>query len=305
MPDANPRTVELVEVQTSDGLRLNGALHLPAESDPRHRIDAVLFLHGTGSNFYGARLTRGLTPAMLSWGSAVLAVNTRGHDLVSVASGTSGPRLQGAAYEMVGDCVNDIEAWLQWLGERGYTRVALVGHSLGAVKAVYAMAEQPTASVACMMAISPPRLSYAHFSASAQSGQFLAEYARADQLLAAGEGNSLIEVRFPLPYVITAAGYVDKYGPGERYNVLNLVDRLPCPTLFTYGTVELRQNVAFAGMPELLEARRGSESSPERVSPIEVAVVADADHVYSGVHAELAFRLERWLRGLSQGQSTD
>jgi hypothetical protein len=58
--------------------------------------------------------------------------------------------------------------------------------------------------------------------------------------------------------------------------------------LFTYGTVEVQQGIAFRGMPEELEARAAAGL------PLDVALIAGADHVYSGAHAELASRLTRW-----------
>ena len=63
-----------------------------------------------------------------------------------------------------------------------------------------------------------------------------------------------MEVKLPLPYVITAAGYVEKYGPDERYNYLRFLARVPCPTLITLGSLEVTNNMAFRGVPEALAA---------------------------------------------------
>ncbi len=99
-----------------------------------------------------------------------------------------------------------------------------------------------------------------------------------------------MDVRFPLPMLITAAGYVDKYGPDERYQVLTHAARLHCRTLFTFGSAEVAGNVAFSGMPEEIE-RLSRENAP-----LELATVAGADHFYSGCRSELIARIERWLR---------
>ena len=60
-------------------------------------------------------------------------------------------------------------------------------------------------------------------------------------------------VSFPLPYYVTAAGYVDRYGPEERYNVLGHLAAMRQPTLVTFGSAELA-NAAFAGLPEAIDA---------------------------------------------------
>jgi pimeloyl-ACP methyl ester carboxylesterase len=282
---------ELVEAAMSDGLRLHAALHAPAAgTNAATAFDAVLLVHGTGSNFYSSSLWAGLIPRMLDWGIAVLAVNTRGHDGISTARGLPDRRWQGSAYEIVDECRHDIAGWLRFLAARGYRRVALVGHSLGAVKAIYSQAAAADPLVAAIVAISPPRLSHTHFSQSPRGPAFLEEYAKAARLVDEGAGQTLLEVRFPLPYFVTAAGYVDKYGPAERYDVTRLVERIACPTLFTFGTVEVQQGMAFRGVPELLEDVRNQHQLD-----FDLAMIAGADHIYSGTHSELAARIKSWL----------
>jgi hypothetical protein len=90
--------------------------------------------------------------------------------------------------------------------------------------------------------------------------------------------------------LISAGSYVDKYGPGEQYDIVPLVPRLSCPTLFTYGQSELETGgVAFAGVPEAIRAA----TLPEQ--RIAVAVVPGADHNYTRCAAPLAEVLRDWL----------
>ncbi|HEX4148296.1 MAG TPA: alpha/beta fold hydrolase, partial [Pirellulales bacterium] len=205
------------------------------------------------------------------------------------ARGSPQQRFIGSAYERVHECLHDVAGWLAWLRDYGFERVVLVGHSLGAVKAIYSLAEASHPAVTAVAALSPPRLSYEHFAAGARGAGFAAEYARIAALVEAGQGEQLVEVRFPLPYIVTAAGYVDKYGPAARYDLLHLVGRVPCPLLLTYGTVEVQQGMAFRGVPEALAELPGYRQR------FEVALVAGADHIYAGCHGELAARVLGWL----------
>lgn len=289
--------VDLVQVLTADTVRLDGAWHLPAAdaiANRQGRCDAAVLVHGTGANFYGSSLLERLAGWLAEAGVAALRVNTRGHDLMSTAHATLGPRRQGAAYELVDDARYDLEAWVRHARERGHERVLLVGHSLGAMKSIYCLAhrEQPPGlePVCGLVAVSPPRLSYTRFATSSRASEFLADFSRADQLVRDGQGETLIPIRFPMPYQVSAQGYVDKYGPTERYNVLKLVDRLPCPALFTYGDQELRGNPAFEGLADELEAL-----DPQR-KRWRVDVLAGADHFYAGAQQDLWCRVERWLR---------
>jgi pimeloyl-ACP methyl ester carboxylesterase len=279
--------VDLVTVTTSDGVRLHGALEVPrSDAQPRTpSVDVWLCIHGTGSNFYAASTLSGLAPKLLSAGAAVLRANTRGHDIVCTGPSLAGRALLGAAFERVDEAPRDLRAWLELLGELDFRRVGLLGHSLGAIKAILTLAADDAPQVARLVAVSPPRLSYAHFCASPRADEFRRTFARAEALVAAGQGDELMFVNFPLAYHIAAAGYVDRYGPEERYNVLAHLPRVQCPTLVTYGSAELAASEAFGGMPEAIGGLG--------MAAMKVAVIAGADHIYTGCHDALAGAIAR------------
>jgi hypothetical protein len=83
---------------------------------------------------------------------------------------------------------------------------------------------------------------------------------------------------------------VDKYGPAERYDFVNLLDRLNCPALFVFGELELASSVAFFGLDEAVAL------APAGSSTRDVAKIAGANHFYVGVTAALAERVGLWLR---------
>lgn len=283
--------VDLVRVNTGDGVRLDGALRVPAAgAGGALPIDAAVLVHGTGGSFYSSTLLEAIATRLVELGAAALTINTRGHDLASVASAIDGPRRAGAAFEDVSRASEDLSAWLAFLRSRGYARLGLIGHSLGAVKAVYAQATAPDDAVACLAAISPPRLSCSYFLAGTKAEEFRRLLDEAQHHVQTGRGQTLMDVSFPLPMLISAAGYIDKYGSAERYHVLQHARQLACRTLFTFGTLEVAGNVAFAGMPAEIE--RLSAENPQ----LRLATIAGADHFYSGCRSELIAHLERWLR---------
>jgi pimeloyl-ACP methyl ester carboxylesterase len=202
---------------------------------------------------------------------------------------TKGGRRLGAAYELVDDCRHDVAAWLSWLQERAGPRVGLIGHSLGAVKCLYAAAHEPQLGLGAIVTISPPRLAYRAFCASADGPAFLQMFQRAAQLANAGQPAALLEVTLPLPMAITAAGYVEKYGPHERYDIARFGGSVPCPTLVTFGGQEVERNMAFHGVPDLLVEK-------DRHSRLGVVTIPGADHFYSQQRAQLLDCLESWLR---------
>ncbi len=280
--------VDLVQATTRDGVKLDGMLQMPAADAPRSwPVDGVCCVHGTGGNFYASTLFDALGERCLQQGCAVLRVNTRGHDGISNAVTARGGRRLGAAYEAVDDCRHDLAAWIELLKACVGPRVGLIGHSLGAVKCLYTLAHEPALDAACVVGISPPRLSYSWFCGNPEGANFLTTYHEADALLQAGRPGALLDVQLPLPYVITAAGYVEKYGPDERYNYLRFLAGVRCPSLITLGEIEVANNVAFRAAPQAIaELQRGS---------VTVATIPRADHFYSEVRAELLECIDQWL----------
>lgn len=287
--------VDLVQVVTQDGIRLHGALEPVGIDRPepkaerRTAVDVWLCLHGTGSNFYAASTLAALAPKLQAAGVSVLRANTRGHDLL--ATGPSSGRLQGAAFERIDEAPLDLAAWIQFLVERGFSRVGILGHSLGAVKAIYTLATSCPASVA-LVAVSPPRLSFSYFCQTPRAKRFRETFETASQLVAGGREDELLEIDFPLRYFVSARGFVDRYGPAERYNVLKLLDRVNVPTLVTYGSEEVN-DLAFRGMPDEVAALRSEQNQ------LQVAVIAGADHIYTACHDALAGRISGWLKRLA------
>ncbi len=287
---------ELVRTVTRDGLRLDGALFNSVEGtnskSPAPRVTAALLLHGVGGNFYSSSTFEPLIPKLQDAGITVLTVNTRGHDSVFSANLGNVRRRMGAAYETVDDCRLDVAAWVQFLKSRGHAAVALIGHSLGAIKAVYSQAHEKLPQVAAIVAASPPRLSYSAFINAPESSQFFESFSTAERMTADARGDDLFTGKFPFPLLITARGYIDKYGPAERYNILKFAHQVPCPALFVYGTKELDQGgIAFAGLPDALMSLPSADRR-------HVITIAGADHFYAGLAEQLADQIATWLTSL-------
>jgi pimeloyl-ACP methyl ester carboxylesterase len=120
---------EVVRLRSRDGLRLAGRW-LPCSGgagdwapDPH---EAILLLHGCSGS---------IVPDLVEYGpflrrtAGVLGLDFRGH-----GESDDGPTTFGLLE------VEDIAGTLDWLGERGISRVALVGTSMGGISAIAAVA---------------------------------------------------------------------------------------------------------------------------------------------------------------------
>ncbi|MGE5192142.1 MAG: alpha/beta hydrolase [Deltaproteobacteria bacterium] len=253
-------TIQLVRVETADGLFLEGALQRLAQTGPLP-VDAFLLLHGTGSNFYAPGVLETFAGQALAHGTAVLRINTRGHDGTCSIPGRKGSVKGGATFERVADCPLDVTAWINWLAVSGFARIVLVGHSMGGVKAIYSQAYSSHPSVRGIVGISPPRFAHERLLTGLHGETFREEFLRASELVARGQGDALLSVTQPLPFVATAAGYVEKYGPENRYDYVPLLPRVPCAALILIGSESIRTSAAFNGSPEAIATAAAGQAT--------------------------------------------
>ena len=282
--------VELCRTRTSDGLYLCGQLMLPGDAvQSALPVDAFLLVHGTASNFYARGVLETFAEQAVAAGAAVLRVNTRGHDQMAAIPCERGSVAGGAAYECIAECCFDLTAWLDLLVARGFSRIALVGHSMGAVKAIFSQARATHQSVRCVIGISPPRYSHERLTFGNGGEEFGEDFRRACQLVDDGRGSELISVRYPLPLMLTADGFLAKYGPHDDYDIVRHLPDVAWPTLIVLGTGSVAASSAFAGLPEEIE-RLSAEHSP-----LALQLVEGANTVYSTCEEVPFVRAAAWL----------
>jgi alpha-beta hydrolase superfamily lysophospholipase len=124
---------ELVEFQTTDKLMLPGLLYEPSQKTKK----AVIFLHGMSSSiFYQVKLMNTMAEALAKQDTAFLAFNNRGANLLQrlKKNGSDKSQITGMSYDLIKDCVKDIDGAVKYLTKFGYTELYLIGHSSGANK---------------------------------------------------------------------------------------------------------------------------------------------------------------------------
>jgi pimeloyl-ACP methyl ester carboxylesterase len=278
-------SVDLVRVETDDGIPLDGALRRPAANSPTQLgLDLVICHHGVGGKFYDPHFFDAVGDDLLRAGCSMLRVNSRGHDMAFAM-----PRGQlGSAFEIVDDCRHDWKAWLDFAERDGYRHVGLWGHSLGAVKTIYYLAQVPDPRVVCAIATSPPRFSYSMFLASDAGARFKQDFERATQLVQRGQGETIIEVSVPPSgRLFSARTYLDKYGPADRYDYFAGLPQVPVPLLLTLGSLE--DLMTFQTL-----AVRGP-SLHDELPHVTYAAIDGADHFYTTRTNELTATVRRWL----------
>jgi pimeloyl-ACP methyl ester carboxylesterase len=286
----------LVQTTTRDGIQLHGFLASPSSA---RRI--WILVHGVNSNFYSSSLLRELAAGLETDGSAILLVNTRGHDLLSFNTGGVPTRL-GSQVEHVSSCVYDLDAWSQFALDQGFERCSLLGHSLGALKCCLWAARNPH-RLEHVIAVSPPRLNTQILSDDPDRGEVFQKHLQdAKNYCESGKPEHVMKVRYPLPMWICATTYLEKYGSGSRYDYVELASQITIRCLWTFGEVEINTGSAnFRNADRVLA--EAIEGFPAVQNSHQVRVIANADHGYRGVRGQLLQAIERWL--VSQGNLLD
>lgn len=280
---------ELVYATASDDV-VNGGVLFTAQ--PVNRQVAVIWIHGWGVNFYSPTYTN-IGRALARGGLTALGVNTRMHDLGTVATRRGGKRVRGGGYWGIPSEQDlDIEAWIHLTERLGYSRVVLVGHSAGwaAVAAYQARTQDRRVGgiVLASGAVQPLKL-------PDQPGQL----AEARRLVQSGRVDDL--VRLPnrdFPSFISAGTLVDQADtPPQLLDFFGIarpdgaVTRLNCPLLAFFGT---RGDVGGQADLDLVDT---TASRLQLVNlRVETTMIDGADHMYTGEEAQVAETIANWVR---------
>ena len=138
--------------------------------------------------------------------------------------------------------------------------------------------------------VSPPRFCHQSFQDHPDAESFREDYRRCLELVDAGTGTDLIRVRQPLPLWLTAEGFLAKYGPEDRFDLVRHLPDVDCPVLVIVGRRTISSSPAFSSLPEDL-ANLGLPA--DRLS---IEIVDDADMEYSNDPAEPFRRTTDWLQ---------
>lgn len=166
------------------------------------------------------------------------------------------------------------------------------------MKAIYYLSAYPDLRVVCAVASSPPRQDYETYMgrSEAERAQYLGDYGPAKKAMEEGDPERLITTAYRRRTVFAAQTFVDKYGPGSRYDIFKHLPKASAPVLVTWGSTEpLPSNpgsVSFFQLPD--EAKR-LEAQHKHLS---FAEVAGADHFYTGKTDQLWDVAQKWYEGL-------
>jgi pimeloyl-ACP methyl ester carboxylesterase len=292
----------VLRFEATDGVTLSGLLYEPKR--PTKRV--ALYLHGTGgtSVFESAR-TNLLAPELTDAGMAFFPFNNRGAHVIRRLRTPSRNVSGGMAFEKIRDCVPDIDGAIRELRRRGYRDFYLIGHSTGANKiAVYDhwKKRNPVKAYVLLGGGDDTGLMYDQLGPR----RYASTLARARSMIHEGRGEELVPAALsPYPWMSWRSWY-DMANPDGDYNVFPFLEilrgvrlsRRPRfrhlhgirkPTLVLYGD---RDEYCYGDVSACVAVLADAVADQPN---IELAILEDANHGFTGREGELGKLIAGWL----------
>jgi len=262
---------ELIKLQTTDGIWLNGVLRQP---HPNQTEAGVLMVHGYGGNFYSGIMSF-LPEALAESDLATLALNMRDHDL-------------GPKKNLFEENLQDIAAGVDEMARRRYKNLFLFGHSMGTNRVLYYLAATQDSRITGIILTGPPgnlfQWNVRAFGLEAASKVLR----RAQELQAAGKGDSWMLIDLgPLGKTLYTANHVVSLrGPATCSDPFTNIARVSRPVLIVHGLADRLAD------PSVADHLKNSGPGDNQIT---VRKIGAADHRFRNHQKELEEVITQWL----------
>ena len=298
--------IELVQFPNTNNISLPGLLYEPEKSSDQ----VLIYLHGNGSagGFYSVELQNTFGKTLTDSGIAYLTfTNTGGHLIQKfdkTVNGKTERLVRGSAYELIKDCISDIDGAVNFVKSRGYKHIYLIGGSTGANKiCVYNFYKDKNIVEKYILESGGDDSGYYYSTVGDKKFESVLLECRGD--IDKGKGKSLVPISLSdLP--ITYQSLYDQISPDGDYNIfpfywqLNKIDimkkepwreikKIDKPTLVIYGEKdEFCYDRTEDCVKLIKDAARGKNN-------FQFEIIKDADHAFFGKRKELAHIVSEFL----------
>ncbi|MFA6005711.1 MAG: DUF1749 domain-containing protein [Patescibacteria group bacterium] len=299
--------LSLVQFHSSVGVELPGLLY-----EQNSKSDKVaIYLHGNGSagGFYSVELQNTLGKTLTDNGISYLSfTNTGGHLIQSFDKVVGDKRERykaGVAYELIKDCIQDIDGAVNFAKSKGYKHIYLLGSSTGANKiCVYDWYKKQNDIE-----------KYVLFSGGDDSGfyyqsigddRFEHVLKLCESRIKSGKGRNFVP-KYISEMPISFQSLYDQINPEGDYNcfpyywMLNSIKimkkepfreikSITKPSLVLYGG---QDEFCYGKVPECVDILKKALSGK---SNFQYGIIPDADHSFFGKRPELAQIIKKFLK---------
>lgn len=294
-----------IQLHTKDGLTLSGIF---CEAPKSSR--AIIYLHGNGSSsiFNAENNKQTLAESFANNNISFLQFNNRGAEYITELSVTTKKKTVvkrfGMSYEIIRECIYDIDAAIAFLEIKGYKEIYLLGESTGANKICVYNFYKPKNIVTKYMLVSGGDDTGIYFEALGKK-QFFALLKKSKEMIKNTNGEDIVtellsHKKVPCS-IFSYKAFYDTCNPDGDYNVFPFYEKthnvvlstkqlfryyvaIQKPTLVVYG-----ENDEYTNVSQVVPILKNEK--PE----FTYEVIKNADHSFSSHQKELARKIITWL----------
>src|SRR3989338_5251355 len=302
--------LRLVNFETSDKLSVAGLLY-----EPEKKTDRVLiYLHGNGSSsvFYGADKVNLFGEQFTKVGIAFFPFNNRGAHWIKKLDKKVGKKeervLYGMVYELIKECIYDIDSAVFFLKKLGYKTFYLAGISTGANKIVvyhYYKRKNPIRKYILLSGGDDTGL-YFDMEFKKNRKRFFEVLNKCKREIDKSNGKKLVPRYILKEPLISYQSLYDTINPDGDYNIFPFNEymnqlKLSKKILFKeYKTINKQTLVVYGEfdeycygkVPECIDILKKETTKPEFFT---FKIIKDADHGFSGKEEQLMKIIIDWL----------
>jgi pimeloyl-ACP methyl ester carboxylesterase len=308
-------STHLVVFPSEDQLMLPGLLFQPLQ--PTQKV--AIFVHGNGSAsvFYSVKRMSALAQQFTQQGIALLAFNNRGAHFIKTVNKFHEPKENftgyddvtlGTAYELIKDCVYDINGAMQFLKQQKFSKFYLIGHSSGANKICVYDHYQPQNEIDKYVLLSGGDDTGFYYQQIGDRDKFFKYLEQAKNKIEQGRGEQLIP-KYIMDRILSYQSFYDVSNPDGDYNTFPFTEYLKSlelstqplfryfkaiqkPSLVLYG-----ENDAYSPNKSGRQAIKILRQQVKNKSNFEFKLILKADHSFHGQEDELGQVLAHWCAG--------
>ena len=235
--------LDFIRFETPDNIELQGWL---SNTDGDR---AVVHMHGMSGNGYENAFLDTLHETYSKLGVSLFAIDNRGRGIISsfqqrdeLSRWGEDAKLGGSCFEVLDECINDINGAINYLKSIGKTKFILQGHSLGCTKVVYYMNTQATDDIEKVILLAPTDM----VAWASRDKNHEKNIEKAHKLIAENKPTALVDAQcWPDETPLSAQTYLsicvantsaDIYSERENGALLGNVNK---PMLIVYGSEDI------------------------------------------------------------------
>lgn len=212
--------MKIVSSKTSGGIEYKGLLSVSKKSSKK----VIIHIHGMGGSIVYNDFYTHMHRFYPENGYSFLVGENRGSGIIKSFDKKNGVVILGNAFERFEDCVQDIQAWVDFAIDQGFEEVWLQSHSLGPSKVAYYMDKVRPSNITGLIWFSPSDIiGLVHYSEMINIHKGLLEEAK--KLKKDGKGESLLSKKLWGEYLLSADTYLNFFGKGAKTAIFNYGDK--------------------------------------------------------------------------------